>query len=169
MNKEQTITGVIRGTGACVPERILDNKEIAGFVDTSDEWIRERTGVRRRRIAEKETTVRSDGVEVLCFHSKQRCATCIAIEKNARTAIDSAFADRLADGTLSFRIIDISKPENEAIAEKYQVTWSSLYIVSHKNGQEKAENMTEFAFSNARKSPGEFKKGLVDKINEMIN
>ena len=57
MNKEQTITGVIRGTGACVPERILDNKEIAGFVDTSDEWIRERTGVRRRRIAEKETTV----------------------------------------------------------------------------------------------------------------
>ena len=118
---------------------------------------------------EKETAVRPDGVEVLCFHSKQRCATCIAIEKNARTAIDSAFADRLADGTLSFRIIDISKPENEAIAEKYQVTWSSLYIVSHKNGQEKAENMTEFAFSNARKSPGEFKKGLVDKINEMIN
>ena len=96
--------------------------------------------------------VRSDGVEVLCFHSKQRCATCIALEKNARAAIDSAFADRLADGTLSFRIIDISKPENEAIAEKYQVTWSSLYIVIHKNGQEKAENMTEFAFLNARDS-----------------
>ena len=36
MNKEQTITGVIRGTGACVPERVLDNNEIAGFVDTSD-------------------------------------------------------------------------------------------------------------------------------------
>lgn len=31
--------------------------------------------------ADKETTVRPDGVEVLCFHSKQRCATCIAIEK----------------------------------------------------------------------------------------
>ena len=45
MNKEQTITGVIRGTGACVPERVLDNNEIAGFVDTSDKWIRERTGV----------------------------------------------------------------------------------------------------------------------------
>ena len=44
MNKEQTITGVIRGTGACVPKMVLDNNEIAGFVDTSDEWIRERTG-----------------------------------------------------------------------------------------------------------------------------
>ena len=57
MNKEQTITGVIRGTGACVHERVLDNNEIAGFVDTSDKWIRERTGVERRRIVEKETTV----------------------------------------------------------------------------------------------------------------
>ena len=57
MNKEQTITGIIRGTGACVPKRVLDNNEIAGFVDTSDEWIRERTGVKRRRIVESETTV----------------------------------------------------------------------------------------------------------------
>lgn len=87
--------------------------------------------------AEKETAVRSDGVEVLCFHSKQRCATCIAIEKNARTAIDSAFADRLADGTLSFRIIDISKPENEAIAEKYQVTWSFFILSVIKTGRKK--------------------------------
>ena len=57
MNKEQTLTGVIRGTGACVPKRVMDNDEIAGFVETSDEWIRERTGVERRHIAEEETTV----------------------------------------------------------------------------------------------------------------
>lgn len=57
MNKEQTLTGVIRGTGACVPKRVMNNDEIAGFVETSDEWIRERTGVERRHIAEEETTV----------------------------------------------------------------------------------------------------------------
>lgn len=51
------MTGVICGTGACVPERILDNSEIAEFVDTSDQWIRERTGVEQRRIAREETTV----------------------------------------------------------------------------------------------------------------
>ncbi len=50
------MTGVICGTGACVPDRILDNNEIAEFVDTSDQWIQERTGVIRRRIAVKETT-----------------------------------------------------------------------------------------------------------------
>lgn len=57
MNIKQTITGVICGTGSCVPERVMDNHEIAEFVDTSDQWIRERTGVARRHIAEKETTV----------------------------------------------------------------------------------------------------------------
>ena len=36
MNKEQTITGIIRGTGACVPKRVLDNNDIDCFVDTSD-------------------------------------------------------------------------------------------------------------------------------------
>ena len=57
MNREQTITGVICGTGACVPERVMDNDEIAQLVETSDQWIRERTGVARRHIAKKETTV----------------------------------------------------------------------------------------------------------------
>ena len=70
MNKEQTLTGVIRGTGACVPKRVMDNDEIAGFVETSDEWIRERTGVERRHIAEEETTV-SMAVEPVSKQSKR--------------------------------------------------------------------------------------------------
>ena len=41
----------VRGTGSYLPERILTNKELAGMVDTSDEWIQERTGIRQRHIA----------------------------------------------------------------------------------------------------------------------
>ena len=41
----------ITGLGTYVPERVLTNEELAGMVDTSDEWIRERTGIRERRIA----------------------------------------------------------------------------------------------------------------------
>ncbi len=51
------MTGRICGTGFCVPERVMDNKELSGMVDTSDEWIRERTGIERRRIVAEETTV----------------------------------------------------------------------------------------------------------------
>jgi 3-oxoacyl-[acyl-carrier-protein] synthase-3 len=41
----------VAGTGSYVPERILTNAELAATVDTSDEWIVTRTGIRERRIA----------------------------------------------------------------------------------------------------------------------
>jgi len=44
----------ITGLGCNVPERVVTNDELAQYVDTSDEWIRERTGIRERRIAAKE-------------------------------------------------------------------------------------------------------------------
>ncbi|RME66418.1 MAG: ketoacyl-ACP synthase III, partial [Nitrospirae bacterium] len=41
----------ILGTGSYVPEKVLTNHDLEKMVDTSDEWIRERTGIRQRRIA----------------------------------------------------------------------------------------------------------------------
>ncbi len=52
-----TATGVrigITGLGTHVPERVLTNDELAKLVDTSDEWIVARTGIKERRIAAKE-------------------------------------------------------------------------------------------------------------------
>ena len=49
--------GKIRGTGSYVPENYYDNHDIAKLVDTSDEWIRERTGIVRRHIVLEDTTV----------------------------------------------------------------------------------------------------------------
>ena len=50
------MTGRILGTGAYVPARIVENQELAKLVDTNDAWIRERTGIARRHVAEEETT-----------------------------------------------------------------------------------------------------------------
>jgi len=44
----------ITGIGAHVPERVVTNDELAQLVDTTDEWIVERTGIRERRIAAKD-------------------------------------------------------------------------------------------------------------------
>ena len=44
----------ITGLGCRVPERVVTNDELSTLMDTSDEWIRERTGIRERRIAEPE-------------------------------------------------------------------------------------------------------------------
>lgn len=48
---------VICGTGSAVPTKILDNDDLSQMVETNDEWIRERTGIVRRRIAKEETCV----------------------------------------------------------------------------------------------------------------
>ena len=44
----------ITGLGVHVPEQVVTNDELAEIVETSDEWIRERTGIRERRIASHE-------------------------------------------------------------------------------------------------------------------
>lgn len=46
------IRSVIRGIGAYLPKRVLTNRDLAKMVDTSDEWITERTGIKSRHIAE---------------------------------------------------------------------------------------------------------------------
>ncbi len=46
----------ISGTGMYVPDRIVTNEELSTFVDTSDEWIRSRTGIAERRIADSTET-----------------------------------------------------------------------------------------------------------------
>ncbi len=42
---------VVLGTGSCLPRRVLTNDDLEQMVDTSDEWITARTGIRTRRIA----------------------------------------------------------------------------------------------------------------------
>ena len=109
-----------------------------------------------------------DFVEVLYFHGKQRCVTCRSIEQNTKELVEAKFARQMKEGKVVYRVIDISKKENARIAEKYEVTWSSLFLVQHKNGKEKAENLTEFAFGHSRTQPEVFKKGLAEKVNQAL-
>ena len=118
--------------------------------------------------AQKKENTPKNGVEVLSFHGKQRCATCQAIEKETKALIDSQFADAVKSGKVRFRVVDITKSENEALADKYEITWSSLVIVKYNNGKETAENLTQVAFANARSNPAQFKKELAAKINQML-
>ena len=105
--------------------------------------------------ARPEEAPQKDRVEVLCFHSRQRCATCRAIERNAREAIEARFADELAQGQVVFRTIDISEAQNAKIAEAYEVGWS-LVVSRWKAGEETREDLTAYAFANARTAPEKF-------------
>ena len=57
----------ITGTGSYVPEDIIDNSDLEKKVDTSDEWITERTGIRQRRVV-KGSQTNSD----LCLEASRK-------------------------------------------------------------------------------------------------
>lgn len=107
-------------------------------------------------------------VEVLCFHTKKRCVTCTAIEKNAQETVETLFAEEVKTGRVVFKTIDLSLEENKKIAERYQVAWSSLIVSQWKEGKESYENLTLQAFATARTAPEKFKKELAEKISALL-
>lgn len=80
----------IIGTGGFLPEKVLTNADLEKMVDTSDEWIVERTGIRKRHIAAKNET------------------TCDLAEVAARRALDAAGLDAAA---LDLIIIGTTTPD----------------------------------------------------------
>lgn len=46
----------IIGTGSYLPETVVTNDDLSKIMDTSDEWISSRTGIRERRLVKEETT-----------------------------------------------------------------------------------------------------------------
>lgn len=56
MNSDKKINAVVSAVGMYVPEKILDNKFFESIVDTNDEWIQTRTGIKERRIIENGST-----------------------------------------------------------------------------------------------------------------
>ncbi|MBP1882703.1 beta-ketoacyl-ACP synthase III [Sinorhizobium mexicanum] len=85
------IRSVVRGFGAALPKQVMTNKEMESKVDTSDEWIVQRTGIRQRYIASEGETTASLG------------------ESAARAAL--ARADLTADD-LDLIIVATSTPDN---------------------------------------------------------
>ena len=54
----------IIGTGGCLPKKVVTNKDLEKMVDTTDQWIVERTGIKKRHIVTNETTC--DLAEIAC-------------------------------------------------------------------------------------------------------
>ena len=59
----QKINGRVTGWGAYTPSRVLTNDDLSTFLDTNDEWIVRRTGIRERHIAADHETTCTMAVE----------------------------------------------------------------------------------------------------------
>ncbi|TPJ28233.1 beta-ketoacyl-ACP synthase III [Mesorhizobium sp. B2-8-3] len=85
------IRSVVRGNGAALPRRIMKNADFEGMVETSDEWIVQRTGIRQRHVAADDETTASLG------------------EASARAALDSA---GMTPADIDLIILATSTPNN---------------------------------------------------------
>ncbi len=112
--------------------------------------------------------IQQDGIEVLYFHGKQRCKTCIAIETRTKEMLNTYFDSELKDGKIVFKDIDFSIKENEPIADKYLIAFSSLLLVKHQNNKETVKDLTDFGFSYAYKNPEMFMNGLKNEIDSLL-
>jgi 3-oxoacyl-[acyl-carrier-protein] synthase-3 len=81
----------VRGNGAALPRRIMKNADFEGMVETSDEWIVQRTGIRQRHVAADDETTASLG------------------EAAARAALDSA---GLTPADIDVIVLATSTPNN---------------------------------------------------------
>lgn len=107
-------------------------------------------------------------VEVIYFHGKQRCKTCIAIEKETKALMNGELAEMVKSGKVQLRVVDFSTGEGKAIAKKYKVTFSSLFVVANPGKNEKTEDLTRFAFANARSNPEAFRREVKSKVKNGI-
>ncbi|CAN7252360.1 beta-ketoacyl-ACP synthase III [Neorhizobium sp. LjRoot104] len=85
------IRSVVRGYGAALPKRVVTNRELEDTVETSDEWIVQRTGIRQRYIAGEGETTASLG------------------EQAARAALDNA---GLTPDDIDLVLVATSTPDN---------------------------------------------------------
>ncbi len=101
------MSAVIRGLGTAVPDRVVTNAELAATLDTTDEWVRTRTGIAERRIAEVGTATADlaveAGAEALKAAGEQADAVVIATSTPDRSlpGVGPEVAARLGLGTVN--------------------------------------------------------------------
>lgn len=69
------------------------------------------------------------------FHGNARCYTCITIEKQAAKAITETFSAELEEGTLEWRVVNISKPENKHFINDFQLVSQSVVLVEERGDE----------------------------------
>ena len=94
------VRSTIEGVGSALPKRIMTNADISKIVDTTDEWIVERTGIKARHIAAEDETTRSLAVQA------------------ARNALDHA---KLKPADIDLIIVATSTPDKTFPATATQV------------------------------------------------
>jgi hypothetical protein len=107
-------------------------------------------------------------LEVLYFHSTYRCVTCNAVENNAKKLIEENYKAQLDNGTIKFASYNVDDEANKTLAEKYQISSSTLLIINKYGKKEIKTDFTDIAFQYANTNPGKYAELLKTEIDKNI-
>jgi hypothetical protein len=116
--------------------------------------------------ANKKETVQSDGsskVSVYYFHFTRRCATCLAVEENARKAVEALYPNQVKSGDYSFTSLNLDEAGTKEIADKLGVGGQTLMVV---RGDKKLD-ITGSAWMSAH-DPDRMKAEIKSAIDEVL-
>ena len=65
---------------------------------------------------------------VYYFHAEVRCETCLAIEARTAALVRETFADRLAEGSLRFEVVNMDLPENAPLRAGYELVYGTVIV-----------------------------------------
>jgi cytochrome oxidase Cu insertion factor (SCO1/SenC/PrrC family) len=117
---------------------------------------------------ENMTTNSNSKIEIIYFHTTNRCATCNAVESNAKKLLEENFKAQLDKGEISFASLNIDEDKNKALAEKYLVSFSTLLIINNNEAEPKVTDFTDKAFEYAKNNPEKYIELLKEEINKQI-
>jgi len=110
----------------------------------------------------KQKDVISTNVNVYYFHFTRRCATCMAVEENAKKAVELLYPEKVKTGEYIFTAINLDEPGSKGLADRLKVGGQTLLVV---RGDKKID-ITDKGFMNAHdlvKMKEEI-KSAVDKV-----
>jgi hypothetical protein len=107
-------------------------------------------------------------IDIYYFHRTERCQTCMSIEENTKTTLETYFANEVKEGVISFQSINFEGEEDKDLIEKYKADGPSLFLTKMKKGKETTKNLTDFALENSLYNPEKFNKGLRDDLNKLL-
>ncbi len=103
-------------------------------------------------------------VEVYHFHGNQQCASCIAVGDLAEKTVNENFKAELASGRLVFAHVNYDLPENAALAAKYGVTGSSLWLgIYDSKGFHRQQNMDVWYLTGDKEKYKTYLAGVISK------
>ena len=132
----------IIGVGSCTPDRVLTNQDLEKIVDTSDEWITSRTGIKERRISDPDTPA-----SALATEAVRRALNDAGVETMAQYEADPA-----VEALLHFVNADPNRTPSFTVFPKGDFFLSSGTSDSCAAGTTAANDLRE-AGANVRGSP----------------